>query len=133
VVHRGAAALGISKSAVSRTFVKESAQALAKLMSRSFAEIDLVAIYVDGIIVASHHIIAAVGVDAQGNKLQERRHGAALDGCRLSGGREIIQETARLRTTEVTDKRSSATSPASQEGRIILMTTGSAYSGHRDR
>ena len=37
-------------------------------MSRSFAEIDLVAIYVDGIIVASHHIIAAVGVDAQGNK-----------------------------------------------------------------
>ena len=68
VVHRCADEVGISKSAVSRTFVKESAQALAKLMSRSFAEIDLVAIYVDGIIVASHHIIAAVGVDAQGNK-----------------------------------------------------------------
>jgi putative transposase len=68
VVHRGADALGISKSAVPRTFVKESAQALAKLMSRSFADIDLVAFYVDGIIVASHHIIAAVGVDAQGNK-----------------------------------------------------------------
>jgi putative transposase len=66
VVHRGADALGISKSAVSRSFVKESAQ--AKLISRSFAEIDLVAIYVDGIIVASHHIIAAVGVDSQGNK-----------------------------------------------------------------
>jgi len=38
------------------------------LTHRSFAEIELVAIYVDGIIVASHHIIAAVGVDAQGNK-----------------------------------------------------------------
>ena len=68
VVHRCADELGISKSAVSRQFVKESAQALAKLMSRSFADIDLVAIYVDGIIVASHHIIAAVGVDAQGDK-----------------------------------------------------------------
>lgn len=68
VVHRCADELGISKSAVSRSFVKESAHALAKLMSRSFAEIDLVAIYVDGIVVASHHVIAAVGVDAQGNK-----------------------------------------------------------------
>ena len=68
VVHRCAAELGISKSAVSRSFVKESAQALARLMSRNFADMDLVAVYVDGIIVASHHIIAAVGVDAQGNK-----------------------------------------------------------------
>ena len=68
VVHRCAQEVGISKSAVSRQFVKESAQALAKLMSRSFAATDLVAIYVDGIIVARHHIIAAVGVDAQGNK-----------------------------------------------------------------
>ena len=68
VVHRCADQLGISKSAVSRHFVKDSAQAMAKLMGRSFAQMDLVAIYVDGIIVASHHIIAAVGVDAQGAK-----------------------------------------------------------------
>ena len=68
VVHRCADELGISKSAVSRHFVKQSAQALAKLMSRSFAQTDLVAIYVDGIVVASHHIIAAVGVDALGDK-----------------------------------------------------------------
>jgi len=68
VVHRCADELGISKSAVSRQFVKQSAQAWAQLMSRSFCDTDLVAIYVDGIIVARHHIIAAVGVDAQGNK-----------------------------------------------------------------
>ena len=43
-------------------------QALARLMSRSFADMDIVAVYLDGIIVASHHIIAAVGVDAQGAK-----------------------------------------------------------------
>ena len=68
VVHRCAKEVGISKSAVSRQFVKESAQALAKLMSRSFADMDIVAVYVDGIVVAKHHIIAAVGVDAQGAK-----------------------------------------------------------------
>lgn len=68
VVHRCTDELGISKSAVSRHFVKQSAQALAKLMSRSFSDVDLVATYVDGIIVAKHHIIAAIGVDALGAK-----------------------------------------------------------------
>ena len=68
VVHRCADELGISKSAVSRQFVKQSAQAWAQLMGRDLSQIDFVAMYVDGIIVARHHIIAAVGVDAQGNK-----------------------------------------------------------------
>ena len=68
VVHRCANELGISKSAVSRQFVKQSAQAWAQLMARDLSQIDFVAMYVDGLIVAKHHIIAAVGVDAQGNK-----------------------------------------------------------------
>lgn len=68
VVHRSADELGISKSAVSRQFVKQSAQAWAQLMNRDLSQIDLVAMYVDGVIVAKHHIIAAVGVDAQGTK-----------------------------------------------------------------
>jgi putative transposase len=68
VMYRCAEEMGISRSAVSRHFVKDSAQALAKLMSRDFANTDLVAMYVDGIIVARHHIIAAIGVDATGAK-----------------------------------------------------------------
>ena len=68
VMYRCADEMGISRSAVSRHFIKDSAQALAKLMSRDFTKTDLVAIYVDGIIVARHHIIAAVGVDATGAK-----------------------------------------------------------------
>ena len=68
VVHRCADELGISKSAVSRQFVKQSAQAWAQLMRRDLNQIDFVAMYVDGVIVAKHHIIAAVGVDAQGSK-----------------------------------------------------------------
>mgnify|MGYP001201136693 CR=1 FL=1 len=68
VIYRCADEMGISRSAVSRHFVRDSAQALAKLMSREFAKTDLVAIYVDGIIVARHHLIAAIGVDATGAK-----------------------------------------------------------------
>jgi putative transposase len=68
VMYRCADEMGISRSAVSRHYVKDSAQALTKLMNRDFKETDLVAIYVDGIIVAKHHIIAAVGVDATGVK-----------------------------------------------------------------
>jgi transposase-like protein len=68
VMYRCADEMGISRSAVSRHFVKDSAQALAKLMSRDFGKIDLVAIYVDGIVVARHHVIAAIGVDPIGTK-----------------------------------------------------------------
>ena len=68
VMYRCADEMGISKSAISRHFVKASAQALAKLMSREFENSDLVAIYVDGIIVARHHLIAAIGVDSTGAK-----------------------------------------------------------------
>ena len=68
VVHRCADELGISKSAVSRQFVKQSAQAWTQLMSRDLSKIDFIAMYVDGVIVAKHHIIAAVGVEAQGSK-----------------------------------------------------------------
>ena len=38
------------------------------MIGRDFKDTDLVAIYVDGIIVARHHIIAAVGVTADGVK-----------------------------------------------------------------
>lgn len=68
VMYRCADEMGISRSAVSRHFVRDSAQALAKLMAREFDHTDLVAIYVDGIIVARHHLIAAVGVDPTGAK-----------------------------------------------------------------
>ena len=67
-VHRCADELGISKSAVSRQFVKQSAKAWAELMGRDLSKTDFVAMYVDGVIVGKHHIIAAVGVDAQGSK-----------------------------------------------------------------
>jgi transposase-like protein len=68
VMYRCADEMGIARSSVSRYFIKESAQALAKLMDRDFSKADLVAIYVDGILVAGHHLIAAIGVDATAAK-----------------------------------------------------------------
>lgn len=68
VMYQCADEMGISRSAVSRHFIKDSAHALEKMMARQFGGTDLVAIYVDGIIVAKHHLIAAIGVDATGAK-----------------------------------------------------------------
>ena len=67
-MYRCADEMGISKSAVSRHFVKDSAQALAQLMNRDFGQTDLVAIDVDGLVVSQHRIVAAIGVDGGGAK-----------------------------------------------------------------
>ncbi|MGH9793203.1 MAG: IS256 family transposase [Candidatus Acidiferrales bacterium] len=56
-----------SKSAVSRRFVRGTEQQLAKLLARPIPE-DLAALYVDGVHVAEHVVLCAVGVDEAGKK-----------------------------------------------------------------
>lgn len=63
-----AGTVGIKKSSVSRHFIQASEQALEELMQRRLDGIELLAIYLDGIVVARHHILAAVGVDSLGRK-----------------------------------------------------------------
>ena len=63
-----AGTVGIAKSSVSREFVAQSRKMLEALASRRWDDRDFLAIYLDGIVVARHHILAAVGVDAGGNK-----------------------------------------------------------------
>jgi putative transposase len=60
--------VGISKSSISREFVKASEKALSELMERRLDEKDILAIYMDGIIVDQRHILAAIGVDSEGDK-----------------------------------------------------------------
>jgi putative transposase len=60
--------VGVSKSAVSRHFIEASAAQLAALNERSLEELKVLVIYIDGIVVHGHHIIAAVGVDEAGDK-----------------------------------------------------------------
>jgi putative transposase len=68
VLPRMAGTVGIAKSSVSRRFIRASRQALETLMSRRFDEVDILAIWLDGIVVDGYHILAAVGVDSDGQK-----------------------------------------------------------------
>lgn len=63
-----AASAGIAKSSVSRAVKGASEASLRQLMERSFHEHDIVAVYIDGIEVAGHHVVAAVGLDDSGEK-----------------------------------------------------------------
>jgi len=59
---------GLSKSTVSRAMKVASEATLRQLMERSFADRDILAVYIDGIEVAGHHVLAAVGLDHTGTK-----------------------------------------------------------------
>jgi len=63
-----AASAGIAKSSVSRVVKGASEASLRQLMERSFHEQDILAVYIDGIEVAGHHVMAAVGLDDTGEK-----------------------------------------------------------------
>jgi len=63
-----AASAGIAKSSVSRVVKGASEASLRQLMERSFHEHDILAVYIDGIEVAGHHVLAAVGLDDSGEK-----------------------------------------------------------------
>lgn len=63
-----AGSAGISKSSVSREFRAASEEALKQLMERPYTEKDILAVYIDGIEIAGHHVLAAVGLDEHGAK-----------------------------------------------------------------
>jgi len=59
---------GVSKSNVSREAIEAGEEALRQLLERGFDELDLLVIYIDGMVFGDQHVIAAVGVDAEGHK-----------------------------------------------------------------
>jgi putative transposase len=63
-----AASAGIAKSSVSRAVKGASEATLSQLMERTFHEHDILGVYIDGIEVAGHHVVAAVGLDDTGEK-----------------------------------------------------------------
>ena len=68
VIGEMADTVGVSKSAVSRETVEASERVLKELMERRLDAWDLLVIYLDGIRMGSHHVLAAVGVDSDGKK-----------------------------------------------------------------
>ena len=63
-----AEAVGVSKSTVSREFIDASEEALKALAERRFDDLDLLIIYLDGLIFGDHHVLSAIGVGADGRK-----------------------------------------------------------------
>jgi putative transposase len=60
--------LATSKSAVSRRFVQSTEHKLAELFGRDLSQLDLQAIFIDGMLIAEHCVVVALGVDAEGRK-----------------------------------------------------------------
>jgi len=59
---------GVSRSSVSREAMEASEEELRRLCERRLEELDLLIIYLDGVIFGDHHVLVAVGVDAEGHK-----------------------------------------------------------------
>jgi putative transposase len=62
-------AMGTSKSAISRRFVAATEHALAELLAADLTSLDLVALMVDGIRVAQHCCVVALGITIDGTKI----------------------------------------------------------------
>jgi putative transposase len=62
-------ATGTSKSAISRRFVAATERALAELLAADLSTLDLVALMVDGIRVADHCCVVALGITIDGTKV----------------------------------------------------------------
>jgi len=60
--------VGVAKSSVSAEAIAASEEELRQLCERRWDDVELLILYLDGLIFGSHHLLAAVGVDAGGNK-----------------------------------------------------------------
>ena len=60
--------VGVSRSSVSREAVEASEEELRRLCERRLEELDLLILYLDGVIFGEHHVLVAVGVDGEGHK-----------------------------------------------------------------
>jgi len=59
---------GIKKSSVSRHFVKATAEQMRGFLERELSGLDLVAIFIDGIVFKGHLLVVAMGLDTDGRK-----------------------------------------------------------------
>jgi transposase-like protein len=57
-----------SKSTISQRFIQGTQQQLAELFGRDLSQLDLVAMFIDGVEIDEHCVVVALGVDAEGRK-----------------------------------------------------------------
>jgi putative transposase len=94
------AATGTSRSAVSRRFVARTEHALAELLAADLSTLELVALMVDGIRVADHTCVVALGITIDGTKIplalaEGATENATVVGHLLVGLRERGLEVTR--------------------------------------
>lgn len=58
----------ISKSTISRHFIERTKTALSEMLTRRLDSLDIVALYIDGVVMADHTVIVAMGLDSDGYK-----------------------------------------------------------------
>jgi len=68
-VAQTADAVGISKSAVSRSLKKAMTTVLEELQARTIPGAEILAVYIDGFVVGQSHVIGAIGVKKDGTKM----------------------------------------------------------------
>ncbi len=61
-------ATGTTRSSVSRRFVARTKVAASELMAKDLSELRIVALMADGVVIAETTMVAALGIDDQGNK-----------------------------------------------------------------
>lgn len=83
---------GTSKSAVSRRFVAATQKQMDEWLGRDLSKLDLAALMIDGIVIAEHVMLVALGIDADGKK-------------HVLGVREGATENAAACTALLTDLR----------------------------
>ena len=93
-------ASGTSRSAISRRFVARTEHALAELLAQDLTGLDLVALLVDGIRVAEHTCVVALGITIDGTKIplalaEGATENATVVGDLLVGLRERGLEVTR--------------------------------------
>jgi putative transposase len=60
--------VGVSKSSVSREALEASEEEWKRLCERRLEDLELLILYLDGVIFGEHHVLVAVGVDREGKK-----------------------------------------------------------------
>lgn len=83
---------GTSRSAVSRRFVAATKKQMGEWLGRDLSGLDLAALMIDGIVIAEHVMLVALGIDADGKK-------------HVLGVREGATENATACTALLTDLR----------------------------
>jgi putative transposase len=83
-----AQAVGISASAVSRELIEDAQAAFKELVERPLGGLDILAVLIDGVIIATHHVLVAIGVSSTGSK--------HVLGLRLGASENAVVATALL-------------------------------------